>query len=360
MKKRILFIGESWLGSCARSLKEALARQADIELDEMALEPFFPSPYSVWLRALNRLTRPLYNREFKEQVLNKIRLTRPDVVMTYKGHPIHTDLIAAIQRLGPMMVNVYPDYSPHAYGTAHRKAVGHYDLVISTKAYHPAIWKAVYGYDNRCEFVPQGYDPALHLVSSPPVNFEFDVVMVSTYRAEYGKLMSDLAHQLNDSNIRVAVAGCGWEACRSSLPSHWVFPGPVQGRGYVSMLRKGKICIAPLTREVVIDGRRQPGDVDTTRSYELAAAGCFFIHRRTEFAQRLYDETAEVPMYDTPEELAEKIAYFLPRADERAAMAAAAHRRAVPAYSLDARASEIVSILSGALGENKHRGKASA
>ena len=32
---RILFVGESWLGSCARSLKEAMTRQPGVDLDEV-------------------------------------------------------------------------------------------------------------------------------------------------------------------------------------------------------------------------------------------------------------------------------------------------------------------------------------
>lgn len=345
---KILFIGESWLGSCARSLKEALARNGDVVLDEVAEDAYFPKPRRLWLRALNRLTRPSYVRDFNEQVLDKVKVTRPDVVMTYKGTSINVELITAIQSCGITVVNIYPDCSPHGHGVAHRKAVGCYDLVISTKAYHPANWKLIYGYDNQCAFVPQGYDPYLHLSNPAEADFEFDVVLVATYRAEYGKLMSDLAQELSDSNIRVAIGGFGWEASCSVLPAHWVILGPAQGRGYISMLRRGKICIAPLTREVIIDGSRHPGDVDTTRSYELAAAGCFFIHRRTEFAQSLYDEETEVPMYDTPEELANKIRHFLPRTAERVAMAAAANRRAVPAYSLDVRANEIVSIVTNA------------
>ena len=67
----------------------------------------------------------------------------------------------------------------------------------------------------------------------------------------------------------------------------------------------------------VINGVRQPGDEDTTRTYELAAAHCFFIHRRTDFVKTLYSEADEVPMYDAPEELAEKILYYLSRPDER-------------------------------------------
>ena len=69
--------------------------------------------------------------------------------------------------------------------------------------------------------------------------------------------------------------------------------------------------------------------------------------------KQLYDEASEVPMFETAEELAEKILYYLGRPHEREQMAAAAHRRAVPAYSLDARAAQIVSVLSDALSERK-------
>ena len=341
---RVLFIGESWLGSCARSLKEALGRRAEVELDEVNEDAWFPRPRARLLRALNRLTAPSYRREFGAHVLDRVRRQQPDVVVVYKGFAVRPELLAAIRDLGPVIVNVYPDFSPHAYGHAHRQAVGAYDIVISTKPFHPALWKQTYGYDNRCVFVPQGYDPALHLASNPPSEFLFDLVLVATYRATYGELMVELAQRLGDRDLSVAVGGNGWGAIQDRLPRHWCFPGAVQGRGYVSLLRQGKICIAPLTHERLIDGHRQPGDVDTTRTYELPAAHCFFIHQRTDYARGLYGED-EVPMYEGAAELAAMVRHYLGHEDERVRMAATAHRRAVPAYSLDQRASEIVHIL---------------
>lgn len=341
---KILFVGQSWLGSCARSLREALARRAGVDLDEIDENAWFTAPGAGWLRAINRFTRSGYRGEFNAQVLAKVRGMQPDVLVAYKGNAIRTDLLEEVHRLGVPTVNIYPDCSPHAHGSEHRQAVGAYDLVISTKAYHPALWREMYGYGNRCVFVAQGYDPALHLVSTPPDQLQFDVVMVATYRAEYGRLMAEFARALDDPGIRVAIGGYGWEAVRSLLPSHWSFPGVVQGRSYISLLRKGKICIAPLTREVVVNGQVQPGDVDTTRSYELAAANCFFVHRRTDFAMSLYGED-EVPMFDDARHLASLVRHYLGNEAERAEMAAAAHRRAVPAYSLDRRAADIVRTL---------------
>lgn len=343
---KILFVGESWFGSTSRSMRDALARRDDVEMDDLAEEAWFPpSSRVLWLRALGRLTTPAYRKAFNAQVLARVRDLKPDVAMTCKGNMIHADLLRAIRAAGAISVNIYPDCSPHAHGSAHREAVGCYDLVISTKEYHPTLWKDQYGYDNRCVFVPKGYEPALHLVSQPPVEQPFDVMMVATYRPEYGQLMLDLARQLDDPEIRVAIGGNGWNAVATRLPAHWDFLGPAQGRRYVSMLRKGKICVAPVTRDVVIDGRRQPGDVDSVRTYELAAAHCFFIHRRTDYVKTVYDEATEVPMFDDAAELANHIRHYLAHPDARSTLAAAAHRRAVPGCSIDQRASEVMTAI---------------
>ena len=314
-------------------------------MDEVNEDLCFPRARTRWLRVLNRLTVPAYRREFDAQVLARVREFRPDALMTYKGTPVHAPLLDAVRGMGVFTVNVYPDNSPHAHGAAHARAIGSYDLVISTKPYHPGLWAERYGYHNACAFVPQGYDAALHLVDAPRVDPPFDVVLVATWRAEYGRLMQEFSRHLGDTGIRVAIGGNGWENQRAGLPGSWDFLGAVRGRAYVEAVRSGRICVAPLTREVVIGGEPHPGDVDTTRTYELAAAHCFFLHRRTEYAQGVYDERTEVPMYDDAKELAAHVRHFLPREEERRAMAAAAHRRAVPAHSLDARATDIVALV---------------
>jgi hypothetical protein len=182
-------------------------------------------------------------------------------------------------------------------------------------------------------------------VTAPPLDQPFDLVLVANWRPEYGDLMKRLAAFLEGHQIKVGVAGPGWQQRQSEFPPDWVLEGAVVGHSYVEWLRKGKVCIAPVTREVYIDRVRQPGDEDTTRTYELAAAHCFFIHRRTDFVKTIYNEVDEVPMFDGPEELAQKILYYLARPDEILNMAERSHRRAVPAHSVDSRAEKIVSIL---------------
>lgn len=350
---RILFIGESWLGSCARSLAEALERRDDLRMFRVDEEAWFPRSGARWRRALSRLTTPARIAKFEAHVMARVRELRPSVLMAYKGTHVRASFLTQVRTLDVLTVNVYPDCSPHAHGAAHRQSVGAYDLVISTKILHPSLWRSVYRYENRCVHVPQGYDPNLHLVSQPASLHTYDVVMIATYRPEYGGLMKHLARELGDSQLRIAVGGPGWERAKTGLPGHWVFPGQVTGRDYVALLRRGRICIAPVSRDVNVAGVRQPGDVDSTRTYELAAAHCFFIHRRTDYAARLY-EGGEVALFDNAAELAELIRHYLARPEERARMAAAAHARAVPAYSLDTRAAQIRDVLSDEVDGRPH------
>ena len=180
--------------------------------------------------------------------------------------------------------------------------------------------------------MPHGYDPTVHYWPTAPSAQVLDVVLAATWRPEYHRLMLDFATEMRDGSWHVGLAGDGWSARRSEFPPHWSFAHTPTGREYGTFLRSGRIAIAPVQREVVVSGKRQPGDEDSTRTYELAAAQCFFLHRRTDYVQTVFDERTEVPLWDDARELAALVRHFLPRDRERRTMAAAAHARAVPEY----------------------------
>jgi Glycosyl transferases group 1 len=342
---RILYVGESWLGSCARSLKEALSRRSDVSLDEINEDHYFPSHRAKWLRALHRLARPAYVRELTDRLLEKVRDFNPDFVIIYKGYNVTPQALCALRALGTKVINIYPDCSPKVFGEVHANAVGICDLVISTKVFHPPNWRTEYGYQNQCVFVAQGYDPNLHLVESPPAHQTYDIVLVATCRPYYLRLAMELAALLNSSSLRFAIGGSGWQSHAKKLPPNWSLLGPLVGRSYVNTLRQGKICIAPLSPDAYAGGALQRGDEDTTRTYELAAARCFFIHQRSPHVSTVYDESTEVPFFSDVDDLATKINYFLRNDDERIAFAKRAQSRVISNHSLDHRATEIVQIL---------------
>lgn len=338
----ILFVGETWKGSSARSLCESLTKIPDLIVDEIGEDNYLPRYCSLFLRILNRLIKPQQILELQRQIFIKACALKPNVLMVYKGNGVSAETVNFAKQAGIFTVNIFPDYSPHAYGSRLQAAMGEYDLVVSTKPFHPAGWGPIYGYSNPCVCVPHGYDPAVHYWSEPPDEQDFDVVMAASWRPQYETLIKAFCEEMRGQQVRVGLAGSGWEARRGEFPADWEFAGPLYGRAYGEWLRRGKIVIAPVHSEVMINDVQQPGDQDTTRTYELASSGCFFLHRRTPFAQTLYDEETEVPMWDSPQELADLVKRFLPLGEQRQIMAAAAHRRAVPAYSVPTRAAEVV------------------
>jgi hypothetical protein len=349
----IVFVGETWKGSSARSLREALEGLPGVAINEVDEDLFFPKFRSFFSRICMRMLRRWQLSRFDQAINRNLQQAKAEVLLVYKGSAVSAHRLRQSKLAGVLTVNVFPDNSPHAHGNSLRKAIGEYDLVVSTKSFHPGEWRSVYGYSNRCVFVPHGYDPAVHYWPGAPSKQDIDVVLVATWRAEYHQLMLAFAKLLGEVPLHVRLAGSGWLERKSEFPSAWGFENAVHGREYGKLLRRAKIAIAPVSRNVMIDGGCQPGDEDSTRTYELAAAHCFFLHRRTEYVKTIYDEETEVAMWDTPEELAEKVLEFLPLEDKRRAMAARAHLRAVPDYSVPARAVEVVDHIAGILEQRR-------
>jgi glycosyltransferase involved in cell wall biosynthesis len=342
---RILFFGAAWKGSSARSLREALALNPGVDIDEVGEDQYAPIGKALVLRAASRLLVPFFKAEVQAEINRKVATAKPQVLLVYKGSLVSIATIRKLKAQGILTVNIFPDCSPHAHGKDLKNAIGEYDLVISTKPFHRGAWRTVYGYENECHFVPHGYDPEVHYWSEPPPSQDLDVVMVASCRPQYEKLLLDLATHLDTREMKVVVAGNGWDAASTKLPSNWHFPGGLLGKAYGDMVRRGKIVVAPVQTEIKIAGKSQPGDEDTTRTYELAAAHCFFLHRRTPYVETIYSKTDEVPMWDTPAELADLIREYLPKEEARRRLAASAHHRAVPAYSIPVRAREVLRLL---------------
>lgn len=297
-------------------------------------------------RSFLRLGAPLMARDFRRLVLAKLEQMAPALVLIYKGSQVGKDLVNEIQQQGSFVANVYPDCSPLAQGQALREAMGAYDLVVSTKQWHPEAWHKIFGYTNRCEFIPQGYGPRLHYQpvdeSSPQ---PIDVLLVATYRVEYGDLILALARNPDLRALRLDLHGHGWGRIRNTLPPSWRVGREVHGHAYRQLVSSAKVCIAPVTRNVVVDGKQYPWDDDTTRTYELPAMGAFFIHRRTPYVQSLFEESSEVMMYGDALELAEHIRWALENPEQRLSMRKAAQCRSVPRDSLEQRAKALLQLL---------------
>lgn len=344
---KVLYAGHFWSGATGRSIKDAMTRLDGVEVIEFDLDPYTPHGHSFRTRALYKLIRNWQMADCRKMLLKTARDVKPDAIITTKGSALDAVTIKALQRDVCPVFNHWPDPSPLAFGSVIREAVGAYDAVFSTKRHHPGIWASEYGYSNPCYHVPHGYSPETHFCESYPDEGaqDFDVISIASGRPEYYELIGDFAKALGGRKIRTGLGGAAWDRYPGGLPDRFENIGAHFGRAYTNWLRRGKIVLAPVMTGVTVNGEIKRGDEVTERSYQCGAAHVFFIHTLTDEAKELYDPETEVPMYSDAGDLAEKVLHFLDRPDERRQMAEAAHRRAVPVYSHDARASRIVDLM---------------
>ena len=352
---KLLFVGESWLGSTARSQRDALNTLETVSIQDIALETFFPRWRSLSFRAFLRIAAPAIRKELASEVMRQVLALRPDALVVAKGFGLSHDLVRQVASHNCVTVNLFPDVAPQIHGRALRIAVGAYDLVISAKPFHPDVWNRDYGYANRCVFVPHGYDSAVHLwEEAPETDGTIDVLLVATCRPEYLNLLLAVASGVRGQGYRIEVRGHGWERHAAQIAGQFDIGPAVTGRAYGELLRSAKVVLAPVSGPVNLRGVALPGDQDTTRTYELPATGCFFLHQRSAFVQSLFNEDTEVPMWDDATELVRLILRYVPDAATRAAMARRAHVRAVPAYSLGARAMQMQALIAAELVGRRH------
>ena len=103
---RILFLEESWQGSCARSMREALARLPGVEVADLAEDRFIPYYQHLPTRLANRLLRPLHLWELRTAVRKALRDIRPEALVVYKGSWIGAPLLREARDSGFSTVNI--------------------------------------------------------------------------------------------------------------------------------------------------------------------------------------------------------------------------------------------------------------
>jgi len=86
-------------------------------------------------------------------------------------------------------------------------------------------------------------------------------------------------------------------------------------------------------------------DLVSTRSFEIPASGGFMLHVENPEIRSLYDVPNEIDTFTGLDDLVTKIRYWLDHPEERAAVAARGHARAVPAYSYTERGLEIARLV---------------
>jgi spore maturation protein CgeB len=116
----------------------------------------------------------------------------------------------------------------------------------------------------------------------------------------------------------------------------------VVGDSYARILQRARINIG------IHSGPSGPfgwQDLVSTRTFEIPACKGFMLHIDNEGVRTLFEPGVEIDVFSTPDNLCEKIDYYLVRGLLRREMIERAYERCVPAYSYDMRAAAIADTL---------------
>ena len=335
--RRILCIGEMWLGSDARAAFTALQRLGHCiqVLDEYT---YFPQWKRRWARGNRRLLTPLCVEELARDAIHAVDSFRPHCLFVFKGQYVAPKIVAYCNRQGISTINYYPDVSFRTHGMYIQRTLPLYRMVFNTKSFGVVDMKQQLGL-TRVEFVEHGFDPELHrpvtLAPDERKMYECDLAFIGAWSPKKEAILTELHRGAPEINIKI------WGP-------HWPAGGELQscitgriviGEQYTKAICGSKICLGLLSE---IRRGASSGDLITARTFQIPACGVLMMHERNEEALRYFTEDVEVAYFDGARELIEKARHYLSNAEKREAVARQGWDRCNREHRIDERMSVLL------------------
>lgn len=332
---KILYIGDDWVGSNARSLADGF-RQAGhdvVVIDTTALTlPARLSP-AWWYSKRNGDRAPWVLDAVHRDIEDAASEFVPDMVFGFKS--VHLDQQRLLDVPAAVRVHYSPDDVGNPYNTtadylAHESA---WDLVVTTKRHNVSELQDRGA--RRVKFVLSAYDPAWHRPCAKRGARQYLAGFIGARRPDRAALMTRLG---KEHGKNLLVRGPGWRR----MPALQATGATVGGAVYADHFAA---AVASVTANLVLlnsDNR----DTHTCRTFEIPATGGLFVGERTDEHAELLAEETECLLFSGEEELREILQRCARHPEQAAKIAEAGYRRVTgePHRYLD-RAREIIDAL---------------
>jgi hypothetical protein len=245
---------------------------------------------------------------------------RPDLLWVDKGVFLHAGALRRIRAgSSALLVHYNPDDPFGGYGSGWRlflEAVQEYDVHLVPRSPNVEEYRRLgarevirfrWAFDRNVHR-PAVVTPADRLRFGGPVGFIGDF---ENERAAFIRF-------LGDRGIPVRVWGPNWRHFRGHGSVR------VEGRPLWNSDYRTAICSFDINLGFLRQSNR---DQSTTRSVEIPACGGFLLAERTREHLDLFEEGKEAEFFDTPNELLEKITYYLAHDLDRRRIATAGRER---------------------------------
>ncbi|WP_433654763.1 CgeB family protein [Nocardia sp. CA-128927] len=333
---KVLYIGDDWTGSNARSLADGFQQAGHdvVVIDSTAVTlPARLSPSWLFSKAAGRRA-PWTTAAIHAEIDSVAARFKPDMLFAFKS--VHLDQRRLLDTPAALHVHYSPDDASNPENTspdylAHESA---WDLVVTTKRHN--VPELLARGAAAVKFVRSAYDPAWHHPRARRGSRRFLAGFIGARRPDRHALMIDLAREYGSEFL---VHGPGWRRVPQLGATSAEVGGAVYGQRFAA-------AVASITANLVLlnsDNR----DTHTCRSFEIPAAGGLFVGERTDEHAELLDERTECFLFSDRAELREILGWCTSRPDAAAQVAAAGYRRITgERHRYVDRAEEIIDALS--------------
>lgn len=331
---RILFLGNDWTGSNARSMADGFASAGhDVRVVDTSpvLRPQRLSPSWLVLKTTGAPPMTAVGR-FWDSVHEAVRELKPDLLFCFKT--VHLPQSTLLDLGVPLSVHYSPDdvSNPVNISDDYLAHEGDWSLVVTTKSYNVPEIQARSG--ATASFVRSAYDPAWHHRCARRHVPTHTVGFIGNCRPDRQPLIERLVHEHGRSFL---LAGEGWDRRSAPLRRHGPHR-PVYGEDFSHAVARTRANLVLLNA----DNR----DLHTCRSLEVPAAGGLVVGQRTTEHQELLVDGRECLLWDDEDELDDHLRRLEREPALAGRLALAGWRRVVSSgHSYADRAKEIAAVL---------------
>lgn len=333
---RILFVGDAWLGSNARSLANGFAAlgASIFAIDTSQISrPTRGSKSWAYRKATGRAL-PTDLLKLKIRIEEAVRSFNPDILFCVKT--IHLDQDHLLDLAVPLKVHYSADDVTNPYNTTAEYLLHEprWDLVVTTKIFN--VPELLGRGAKQAMFVYSAYDPSWHFRTPRRTLDQYSVGFIGNLRPDRVELVRSIGHVYGGMAL---VAGPGWKRERSLAQAGVEVRGPRYGVEFSETISEIRANLVLLNS----DNR----DTHTCRSFEVPAAGGLVVAERTEEHAELFDEGSEAVLFSNQAELFELLQRIEAEPDVFKKVALNGFRRITEsgAHTYRARAGEIVKAL---------------
>ncbi|UCD85135.1 MAG: glycosyltransferase [Deltaproteobacteria bacterium] len=286
------------------------------------------------------------SRNINHELIESADTFKPDLMLTLKGERIEPELVKRVIDKGIYTVLWYPD--------PHREIPRWLCKLARTNNFFFTILKGMISKFRergieKVEWLSQGFAPSFYhcngINEKEMRKYGSDVTLIGAidYRAIYKKRYYMLMRVMEEG-IRVK-----WWGPRISLEFRNIpiifsrlvlrYGGKfIYNEEYAKVVQSSKIFLAA-------DAYPEIEGSVSARIYTATGCGAFYLSEYVKGIEEIFEIDKEIIVFRNPEEMIEKIRYYLDRQEERQGIAKAAQEKVLSKYTYVHRLSEMFSVL---------------